>query len=202
MIAKSGESCAIVPNGVDFEEFGVDRPIEERRDKLVLFIAYDLEFKGTSDAIEAVIAAKSRVPDMKAAAFGICIRPQTLPDWIPYYQNPTTTQIRQLYNSASVFIGSSWSEGFGLTGCEAALCGAALCMADNGGHREYSFHDSTALLHPPRRPEVLAANIVSLLDDDARRTTMAGRARELVLRYSWGSSVSALEEFLRAGSKI
>jgi glycosyltransferase involved in cell wall biosynthesis len=110
-----------------------------------------------------------------------------------YYKNPQTDQIRDIFNKSAIFVGTSWCEGFGLPPCEAAACGAALCVADNGGHREIAVHEKTALMHPPRHPEVLAANILKLLDDNEKRIKIAHAGNSSAKRFSWERSAEEFE---------
>jgi glycosyltransferase involved in cell wall biosynthesis len=77
--------------------------------------------------------------------------------------------LRELYNRASIFVAPSRTEGWGLTGCEALLCGAALVATDIDGHREFAFDGQTALTSPARSPERLAENVNRLLKDPQLR---------------------------------
>ena len=116
-------------------------------------------------------------------------RTADLPAWIRYEQKPSPELLRRLYNDAAVFLATSWTEGWGLPGCEALLCGCALAATEVGGHLEYAHHNETALLSPPRDPAALARNVTELLRHpalrlQARRTGARVRAAFLVGAFS------------------
>lgn len=189
-----GEHCTYIPDAIDFSEFNIDIPIESRNPYTICIINSELEFKGTADGIQALYIVKNQIPSINILMFGQAVRPETLPDWVTYYQNPIPSKIRDIYNRSAIFIGTSWCEGFGLPGCEAAACGCALCLADNGGHREYAIQNKTALLHPPKRPDLLAENIISILKDNHRRIELAVKANTYLKIFSWEQSVKKLEQ--------
>ena len=197
-----GEHCIYIPDAIDFSEFNLDKPIEFRNSFTICIINSELEFKGTADGLQALHLVKNKIPGINVLMFGQTNRPETLPDWVTYYQNPTPTKIRDIYNQSAIFIGTSWCEGFGLPGCEAAACGCALCLADNGGHREYAIQNKTALLHPPKRPDLLAENIINLVKNNHNRIELALNANMHSKNFSWDRSVIKLEqEFTMAVDK-
>ena len=114
------------------------------------------DWKGSADGIRALQAVKTQVPELKATLFGVPSAPAGLPSWIRYEQTPSPERLRGLYNDSAVFLATSWTEGWGLPGCEALLCGCALAATDVGGHREYAVNSKTALLSPPKDPAALA----------------------------------------------
>jgi glycosyltransferase involved in cell wall biosynthesis len=65
-----------------------------------------------------------------------------------------------------------------MPGLEAMACGAALATTDTKGSRDYAFDEKTALVSPPRQPEVLAANILRLLGGPALRDCLVRAALE------------------------
>jgi glycosyltransferase involved in cell wall biosynthesis len=139
---------------------------------------------------------KQEIPQLRATLYGVTRKPKNLPDWISYWQRPSTNQLRRLYNNAAIFIGPSWVEGWGLPGSEAAQCGAALCVSDVGGHREYAIHERTALLSPPGDPEAMAANVLKLVRADDLRSRIAREGHEYVQQFTWDRAVNAFERLL------
>ena len=95
-----------------------------------------------------------------------------------------------------MFLNSSAREGFGLPCIEAMACGCALVSTDNGGSRDYAFHDETALVAARGDVEALADHIELLLVDDARRLRLARSGLEFIQRYDWDASARRLESFL------
>lgn len=199
-IAKNrGEHCTYIPDGLNFNEFTVEVPIEKRKAHTVCLIYSQDTLKGTIDGLRALKIVQEKVPELSIAMFGVGPEPETTLASITYYQNPRTNQMKDIFNNSAIFIGTSWCEGFGLPPCEAAACGAALCVSDNGGHREFAIHDKTALVHPPRRPDVLAANILSLLNDNSKRIRIARDGNSYVKRFSWDRSVHEFERVIEQG---
>jgi glycosyltransferase involved in cell wall biosynthesis len=192
-----GESCTYIPNAINFNEFTVEVPIDKRNAKTVCLINSGDIFKGTSDGLKALRIVKEKVPDVSVIMFGVGPEPDIFPLRVRYCQNPTIHQIKNIFNESSIFIGTSWCEGFGLPPCEAAACGAALCVAENGGHREFAVHDKTALMHPPKRSDILAANILCLLNDNEKRIRIAREGNSFINQFSWDRSVEIFEQTLR-----
>ena len=115
-----------------------------------------------------------------------------------YVRKPSQIELRRLYNEAAVFVGPSWSEGWPLPPAEAAQCGAALCLTDIGGHREYAVQEETALLSPAKDPEALSRNILRLIMDSNLRTRVAKAGNEYIRRFTWDRAVTAMENCLKA----
>lgn len=192
-----GESAVYIPNGLDFQDFGLDAPIADRDPHHLIMLYHNQKWKGAADGMEAMRRAKKEAPPLSAVLFGVPGGPADLPDWIVYHQSPTQKQLRALYNHAAVYVGPSWVEGWGLTATEAMQCGAAACLTDNGGHREFAIDGETALLSPPKDPEAMAQNILRLVRDPDLRTGIATRGHAYVQRFTWERALDALESRLK-----
>ena len=199
-IAKNrGEHCTYIPDGLNFNEFTVEVPIEKRKAQTVCLIHSQDTLKGTIDGLRALQIVQEKVPELSITMFGVGPEPETTLASVTYYQNPTTNKMKDIFNNSAIFIGTSWCEGFGLPPCEAAACGAALCVSDNGGHREFAIHEKTALVHAPRRPDILAENILVLLCDNEKRIRIARDGNLYVKRFSWDRSVHEFEQAIEQG---
>lgn len=195
VVRAQGADADYQPNGLDFAAFGVDVPPETRAPRAMM-LYHDADWKGSADGLAALKEVKVQVPELQATLFGTPAAPD-LPDWIRYEQKPSPTLLRRLYNDASVFLATSWTEGWGLPGCEALLCGCALAATDVGGHREYARQGETALLSPPRDPAALARNVTELLRDKKLCLRLAERGRTYVQGFSWERAVERLERHLK-----
>ena len=191
-----GESSLYLPNGLDFASFDLDLPVQERDPLRLVMLYHHLEWKGSRDGLEAIRRVKERVPGLKLTLFGLPERPADLPDWIDYVQNPPQRELRRIYNEAAIFVGPSWAEGWPLPPAEAAQCGAALCLTDIGGHREYGEHGVTALLSTPRDPAALARNIGELALDGERRIGLALEGHRFIRQFTWERAVTVMERCL------
>jgi len=193
-----GERTSRVPIGMDLDRLGVDVPLAERGPRLGALYNSGPE-KGSDDLIAAMKDARSRRPDLTAVMFGTAPRPDHLPAWIEYAMLPSQAELRRLYNSCSVFLQASRSEGWGLPACEAMLCGCALVTVANGGSREYASDGETALVLAPEEVGRMGERAVELLDDEALRLRLAERGGAQLRACSWERAVAELEAAL-AGS--
>ncbi len=195
VIARSlGEDSMYIPNGLDMMAFGVDIAPESRASHKLLMLYHDHPWKGSNDGIAALCRAKERVPELEATLFGVPARAPEIPTWINYMQKPTHDVLRKSYNEAAIFVSPSWAEGWPLPPAEAAQCGAALCLTDIGGHREYAVHDMTALLSEPKNHQALAGNIVTLIRDSRKRITLAMQANRNIQQFTWDRSADLFEK--------
>ena len=190
-----GTPLAEIPCGLDFEEFRVDLPIEQRKRFQVGFPMRLDSFKGAADAIEAAGILRQRYGEqLRITTFG-SHRPE-LPDWIEWLNYPSQDELRSFYNNQATFLLPSHFEGWGLPGVEAMACGAALVTADNGGCHDYAMHGETALVVPPRQPQQLADAIGRLIDDDALRVRLARAGQAFVQKFTWQDAIERLDRTL------
>lgn len=193
VLREYGQKSAYIPNGLDFNQFGCDRTILERNPFKVAMLFHAAEGKGCADGIAAIKIAKMRVPEITADLFGLPSPPSGLEPWIRYYQNPAQSELRSLYNRASVFISPSWTEGWGLPPTEAMMSGAAVVATDIGGHREYCIHGETALLAPVRSPAKLADQIIKLVTNSELRQQIAERGNSFIKQFTWNRAIDSFE---------
>ncbi len=168
----------------------------------VCFLHHDYDFKGYKDAMKAVEILRSRGCKINPVVFG-----EKLKDPSPlyadagftfeYHYRPTGETLRRIYASCGIFLCSSWHEGSGLPGMEAIACGAALVTTDTGGSRDYALDGKTALVSPPRQPELLANNLARVLSDEALRDRLADKGAQKVKEFSWEVNSLRLEKLFK-----
>lgn len=185
-----------IPNGVDPAIFRMTEPIESRTPRIAML--YEPGLKGGEDGVEAMAIARAKFSSLGAVLFhGSHARPAALPDWMEYVRNPPQQSlIERIYNKSSIYLCPSWVEGWGLPPAEAMACGCAVVSTDNGGILDYATHLETALLSPPRQPEVLAQNIIKLLGDDGFRRQLANKGHQCIKEFNWERSTNMLENYL------
>ena len=107
---------------------------------------------------------------------------------------------RKLYNQSAIFIGTSYSEGWGLTLGEGMLCGCAIACTNNPGYTILAENNVTALLSEVGDAEGLANNIIKLVEDDLLRLKIAeagwNRARSYTWERSFEKFVAAIKVFV------
>lgn len=192
-IKKIGEDTILIPNGLDSQEFGIDILPAKRSPKHLVMPWSRVAWKGSRDGLEAIRLVYREHPDLQLDLFGLDYFPKGLQDWMSYYRNPSRARLRALYNEAVIFVGPSWSEGWGLPPCEAMLSGAAATITDNPGHREFAVNEVNALMSPPKRPDLLAENIIRLLEDQDLRLQLAVKGADDIRTFDWERSVLSME---------
>ena len=84
--------------------------------------------------------------------------------------------LEAMSRAAIVIVPSRWNEPFGLTALEAIACGAPLIVSPRGGLPEVA--GDASVYANPDRPEEIAAAILALAADPARRETLSAAGRE------------------------
>lgn len=200
---ETGLSLGCDPNeitrispGIDQSIFKLGREIQNRPARIAMMFSSQ-EWKGSSDGLKALEIAKSHVPTLKAILFGVAERPQSIPNWIEYWRDPPQAElVQKIYNSSSIYLAPSWTEGLGLPVAEAMACGCAVVSTDCGGVREYAEHGVNALLSLPHDAEALANNIVHLLNNDALRWQIAGVGHDRIKGFTWERSTNLMEKLM------
>ena len=190
-----------IPNGLDFEAFGCDNPVEERDACRIAMLYHHSEWKGSSDGLAALKIARARVPGLTADLFGIPEAPPNLPEWIRYYRNPPQSELRSLYNRAAIFVSPSWFEGWPLPPAEAMMCGTAVVATDVGGHQEYCLDGETALLAPARQPPDMADRIIRLALDSEARIRLAKQGLRHISQFTWARALDSFERLIESESE-
>lgn len=184
-----------IPNGIDFDHFRLLTP-PRKRPMHIATLNHSQPFKGVSDALAALEMYHERYPRVPVTMFGVPHRGYDIPDWVRYVHNPDQDSlVRDVYNQATVYLGASLSEGFGLPAAEAMACGCAFVGTDIGGFREFATHEKTALLCPPGDRELMCENLVRLTQDVALRFRIQHEGTEHIRQFTWERAANALESY-------
>jgi phosphatidylinositol alpha-mannosyltransferase len=89
------------------------------------------------------------------------------------------------YSKADLYLCPTTKASFGITLLEAMACGTPQVVSDITGFRELVGQGSEAVLIPKNDPSAWAETVLSLLDDDARRRSMASAGRAKARTYAW-----------------
>lgn len=190
-----------IPNALNFEIFRLTENIGDESKRIVMQFNKNI-FKGSLDGINALKLAKKEYPKLKAVLFGTSLRPNDLPSWIEYVQTPSQKElVEEIYNKSSIYLCPSWSEGWHLPPAEAMACGCALVSTDIGGVKDYAINEKTALLSPLKNSEMLAENLINLLEDDNLRLKLAYEGNKNIKQFTWEKSSKRLEELFNSFKK-
>ncbi len=182
-VAEVNEESTLVLNGFDFNHFKITQPIE-KRDPFSVIMLYSLEErKGCKDSFAALESIKAKHPELRVNMFGISPQPENLPSWYHYVREPSKQELLDLYNDSAIYVGASPSEGFGLTVGESMACGCAVACTNNAGYLEMAKDGQTALVSPIKFPELLADNILKLMEDGELRQRIARQGNEFIQSF-------------------
>ena len=105
-------------------------------------------------------------------------------------------EVRDFYCACDAFLFPNENQTWGLAVLEAMACGCPVLVSQGAAVHEVLTDNETAVLFPPRNPEVLAQKIDYLIADPQRRAKIAQAAMALVrTKYNW-------EQFGRQVSEV
>ncbi len=170
-----GQRSIVVNPGIDpniFKPRMLYNKFESNRTKTILYIARDpssgYTMKGFHDFTQAMQLVHSRYPGHFIVHLVCPEKDMHLPG-VPYriFRPTSDLEMALLYQSADLFVSSSWFEGYALPPLEAMACGTPVVSTNSGGLMDYCTHLVNAYLTPPRNPQALAEGILTVLTDKA-----------------------------------
>lgn len=195
-LRKVGEDAVVIPNGLDFEYFKRCKPIEARSAKEIAMLWHASKRKRTDDAVKALEIVHQKHSNIHVTAFGTGPCPSGLTDWFTYVQRPDRERHNAIYNNAAIFLATSEQEGWGLTPCEAMMCGAAVVCTDIGGYREFAQDGVNALMSAVGDADSLAENVCRLIEDDGLRMRLATAGYDKIKQFTWERAVASFRRVL------
>lgn len=172
-----GCEAELIRPGLERSCFAPGPPAEER-EPIVTMMTHATDWKATDEGLAALAGVRASVPEVELRLFG-AVRPADLP--CTFLGRLSAREVGELLRAAAVLVLPSWEEGLGLPGIEALACGAALATTDTKGGADYALDGETALVTPPRNPDLLADSVIRLLAEPRLRGSLARRGQELVL---------------------
>ena len=94
------------------------------------------------------------------------------------------TDIPAILPEFDVFLFTSKTEGLGSSLLDAYACGVPVVTTKAGGIPEIVIHNKTGLLSPPQNAELLAANVIRVLENNAFKTELIQNAKIWVKNFS------------------
>ncbi len=210
----------VLPNGVDWSSYehlperGAFRArlgVPETA-PLILFLGRINFKKGLDLLIPAFAQLSRRYPSAKLViagpdneGYGALVRAMIETESIRHaviFTGPIYGQdIQVAYQDGDLFVLPSYGENFGMSVIEAMACGTPVLISDQVN----IFEDvvaSGAGIAVPCQVQPLAAAMLELMDDEARRAAMASRARPWIkAHYVWSSIARGLDERYRTAMR-
>jgi glycosyltransferase involved in cell wall biosynthesis len=184
-----GHPVSIIPNGFRYDRFRADRA----KDRRILLVSRMLPRKG----VQYLLAALPQV-DLHGFAVDIVgdgpylatLRQMAAELRLPVrfwgWLDNGSSELKGLYERASIFAFTSEAENFPTVLLEAMAAGQAIVTSNGTGCPEVV--GDAALLVPPRRPDRLAEALGRLVRDDELRARLGATARARVEReFGWPS---------------
>jgi glycosyltransferase involved in cell wall biosynthesis len=166
-----GQRGHVVNLGIDPTIF---RPPAQRKRlyrnnrKVILYIARNpnsgYKLKGYHDFHEAMKWVK-RIYKGNFIVHMICTEtPMPLPG-IPVriFRPKTSYEMSRLYQTADLFVSTSWFEGFAIPPLEAMACGTPVVTTNSGGVLDFCQHLKNAFICQPKDPKSIARGILTML---------------------------------------
>ncbi len=211
--AGLARDLGVSPERIRITHYGTDpnrfRPLDasELRVRLglgtrpVLFtIARLVARKGIDTVLDAFARIREAVPDLvyvvagdgpEAPALAAHAARLGIEESVRFVGAVSDDELPLYYSLGDVFVMPSRSEppdveGFGIVFLEAAACERPVVATRAGGIPDAVADGVTGVLVPPNAPEELAAALVALFSDPARRAELGRRGRERVLaEFTW-----------------
>jgi D-inositol-3-phosphate glycosyltransferase len=212
------ERIAIVPCGVDLDEFAPGDRAVARRDLgfdesefLVLQLGRMVPRKGVDNVIRALAELRDRGAARLVIVGGDAAPPGRvrsnemqrlvdladacgIADRVTFAGHRQRSALAAYYAACDVFVTTPWYEPFGITPLEAMASARPVIGSDVGGIRHSVLDGVTGFLVPPHHPTALAERLVQLHDDPrlARAMGRAG-ARRVRTHFTWDRVAEELE---------
>ena len=182
--------------GIDSEVIWNGTPICPSRPPLtssptVVFAGRLVWEKGVDVLIKAFAKVRQQIPEAKLliAGEGIergnlenLVEELNLQDSVSFLGHLSRASLESKFNQAWVqVIPSRWAEPFGLVAAEAQMRGTAVIASNMGGLAEIVRHGETGFLVPPDRVNLLAKNLIAILQDKQLAEKFGELGRKIVL---------------------
>jgi glycosyltransferase involved in cell wall biosynthesis len=174
--------------GADGRELRV-RVLGDRADRLVLYVGRLAPEKDVATLLEATRVLLDARPSTRVAIVGdgplehslrARVAALGLGDGVLFAGAVPHDVVPSWFAAADVVVLPSLYEGLGLVLVEAALAGKPVVATRTTGAMDVVVDGVTGFLVPQRRPDALAARLLSLLADPARAMAMGSAGRDLV----------------------
>jgi len=184
---------AVILHAPDRKQFFPER-IDRDNDTIRVLLPYRrIKWKGMEDGIKAFEMARERHPDIQLVTFGDAPN-RGVARYAEWYGKTYGDKLRKIYNSCDIFLFPSHYEGFGLPPMEAMACRLPVVTTNVGAIPDYTIPGETALVSPPGSPELLAENLIRLIEDEELRRRIAEAGYDYTKKFTWDRATDMLEQ--------
>ncbi len=205
------ERLEVLPLPHDESLFYRDSAIAKEAGLLVAVTRFTKQ-KRVSYLIDAFVQVAKEVYEARLEIYGAGplqgeieqqIQSNNLTDKVSIHAPVSQTELRTVYNRASIVVLNSWREGFGLALSEAMLCGTAVVGVASGGITDIVEHERHGLLAEPDDVGSLATAITRLLRDSSLRNQLAAAGNEFVrATYASGPLAARYARIVREAAAV
>jgi glycosyltransferase involved in cell wall biosynthesis len=196
-VEETGNTAVKIFNGLDFNEFYIQNPIENRNSPIVIMLYHNSPAKGCEEGLLALKILKKNVLDLKVIMFGVPDKPKGLEDWMEYHKMPSRENLNKLYNRSTIFLSPSHSEGWGLPAAEAMQCGCAVAVTNIGGFKDFVKNNDTGLCFDVHNVNDIVEKLSTLISNNELRIQIAKKGNLFIKQFNWEKSVDKMCDFLK-----
>jgi glycosyltransferase involved in cell wall biosynthesis len=191
----------VIYNGIDSELFSPSDDVARSEDMILMVMSRDTAVKGLRFLLEALAELRKRW-DLKLVVVGTTLgdgATEKLMDRlgvtgaVTFRNQIETSELIQLYRTATLVAVPSTYEGFGIPAAEAMACGAPLVSTTAGALPEVV--GDAGILIPPADSAALTAAIAQLMEDPHKRSeySILGR-RRILEKFNWSNAAKLTAE--------
>jgi glycosyltransferase involved in cell wall biosynthesis len=201
VFANWGKRAEVVPNVLDESTFYPAKETTSDR-SLHLIVTRNLEaIYDVGCVIDCFAKVLEQHPDARLSVAGSGPQKQSLErqcqqlgisDKVAFLGRLDISEMAELYRSADVMLNASTVDNSPNSLIEAMACGVPIVSTDVGGIPKLVSHEQDALLVPPRRPDLLAEQVLRLQTEPQLREQLISEGRKTIAKFTWARVGQAL----------
>lgn len=126
---------------------------------------------------------------------------EKLDERITYHLKPTNGEVNKMFNEATIFVQTSYHEGFSLPPLEAMAAGCPAILTDSHGNRDYVEDGKNCLMVEQGNIPALKKALQKLLDDPRLREQLSKNGIKTAQKYGWPKIADRLTDYYHTLAK-